>query len=158
MYSFISNLKNYFTSRPKEKIIHTKQSREREIAASLLGNSIDPHKLYDCVMVDDRYQQVQNAIRLEKDPRFDPLYDLGVILGSSTSIDDHGLPEYYVVGWFNVTQPEKPILRNYAHFSLTPILRPLSDLGDRSKKLNTLFESFLLNWLDLINNDNSTEH
>lgn len=121
-----------------------------------LSNYLQPYKLFDCVMVENRYEEVQSEIRKSRDPRFDPLKDLGVVIGSSTSISKlTGLPDYYVVGWYNHNNPESPILEQISHFELTPVIRPIGELAERSEYLNRMFNSFFLNWLEVFDHERS---
>lgn len=158
MFSLIKRLLTILFGKSKQPTKDAQeQSTNRQVVSSLVGE-IDPYKLFDCVMLEDRYLQMQQLIREEIDPEFDPFLDLGIVLGSSMQENNNGVPSYYIVGWFNHSNPEKPILKQYEHFNLVPVIRPLADLTERSKQLNTMFQAFFTNWLDMFNHENATKN
>jgi len=155
-WKFLSKILRLNTQKKNKDSSKEKQYRSEAVIA--LDPDIEAHKLFDCVMLEDRYSEVQNLVRDNTNPDFDVFYDLGIIIGSSPKLDSEGIPYYYIVSWYNPRTPEKPVLKKIEHSSLIPVIRPISDLNDRSEYLNRMFRAFFMNWLDLYNHDDATKN
>jgi len=140
---------------------HTKEikiSSEKNKAILSLNPEIEPYKLFDCVMLESRYSEIQDLVRENGNPDFDAFYDLGIVIGSSPKLNNLGVPRYYIIGWYNPKSPDNPLLKRIEHNSLIPVIRPLGELNDRSEHLNRMFHAFFTNWLDLYNHEHASKN
>ena len=146
MFSKLRNLIIYLFPSKKE----TPQRAVGSDVGILIPVTENPYSLFDWVMVNSRYGQVQESIRKNITPQFDPMYDVGVIVGMSSKFIGQ-VPQYYITDWFNPRDTEKPITRKYTHHEITQIVSPGDALAERGAQLDNMFQAFFLNWLDTFN-------
>jgi len=117
----------------------------------------ESYKLFDWVMLNRRYEEVQGCIRKNMSHNFDPLFDVGVILGTSSDYDG-GTPRYYVTGWYNLYDPEQPVIKNLKHDEIIQIVTPSDSLSERGLHLDAMYQAFFTNWLDQFNHERATKN
>jgi len=118
---------------------------------------VESYKLFDWVMLNWRYDEVQECIRRNINHQFNPLFDVGVILGTSNDYDG-GIPKYYVTGWYNLENPEHPLIKHLRHEEIIQIVTPSDSLSERGLHLDAMYQAFFTNWLDQFNHDRAIKN
>ena len=151
MFSILRDIITYLFSKKEEPVL----SDEDNYDLAVIPN--ESYKLFDWIMLNWRYDEVQDCIRKNTSHGFNPLFDVGVILGTSNDYDG-GVPRYYVTGWYNLHDPEQPVMKRLKHDEIIQIVTPSDSLSDRGLHLDVMYQAFFTNWLDQFNHERATEN